>query len=105
MKKLNQNMKIKIVIIVLDGVLVKKNLQENLILQKVKKVFSKLIFFFLRGSYYNNPQYDKPTEDKELIEKYPFYCAGNIWPKEELPELENAFKNLGQLVVSGIHFI
>eukprot|EP01080_Neovahlkampfia_damariscottae_P009325 gene9325-1412_t len=53
-----------------------------------------------KGSYYNNPQYDKPTEDKELIEKYPFYCAGNIWPKEEIPELEGAFKNLGQLIVS-----
>jgi isopenicillin N synthase-like dioxygenase len=31
-----------------------------------------------KGSYYNNPQYDKPTDDKELIKKYPFYCAGNV---------------------------
>jgi len=52
-----------------------------------------------KGSYYNNPQYDKITDDKELIKKYPFCCNPNIWPKDDLPELENAFKNMGQLIV------
>lgn len=51
-----------------------------------------------KGSYYANPQYDVPTEDPELIKKYPEYCNANIWPKEELPELQEAFKNLGSLI-------
>eukprot|EP00742_Colponemidia_sp_Colp-10_P002415 GILJ01002575.1.p1 GENE.GILJ01002575.1~~GILJ01002575.1.p1 ORF type:complete len:417 (-),score=45.76 GILJ01002575.1:199-1413(-) len=52
-----------------------------------------------KGSYYNNPQYDRPTEDTRLIEEFPEYCHPNIWPSQELPQLENAFKALGQLMV------
>jgi len=52
-----------------------------------------------KGSYYNNPQYDVPTEDKELISKYPALCSQNIWPKEDLPELEQSFKNMGKLII------
>lgn len=54
---------------------------------------------FSKGSFYANPLVDAPTDDEELIEKYPsFYCA-NIWPTKQLPELESAFKDLGRLVV------
>lgn len=52
-----------------------------------------------KGSYYANPQYDEPTTDAELIKKYPAFVHPNIWPKEDLPQLEPAFKNLGQLIV------
>lgn len=50
-----------------------------------------------KGSFYANPQFDRPElEDNahktEII-------AENIWPKEDLPELEPAFKQLGQLIV------
>jgi isopenicillin N synthase-like dioxygenase len=54
---------------------------------------------FSKGSYYNNPIYDEPFTDKELIQKYPSFCHPNIWPKEDLPELESAFKSLGSLIV------
>ncbi|KAG2386391.1 hypothetical protein C9374_002837 [Naegleria lovaniensis] len=53
-----------------------------------------------KGSYYANPEVDVPVEDKETQEKYPFYCTPNIWPREDLPEMETAFKNMGQLVVA-----
>jgi len=53
---------------------------------------------FSKGSYYNNPVYNRPFEDEELIKKYPSFCHPNIWP-EEMPELEPAFLNMGRLVV------
>jgi len=53
---------------------------------------------YSKGSYYANPLYDRPTEDADLIKKYPSFCAANIWPKGDLPELEPAFKEMGQLV-------
>ena len=52
-----------------------------------------------KGSYYANPQYDEPTTDAELIKKYPAFVHPNIWPREDLPQLEPAFKTLGQLIV------
>eukprot|EP00128_Syssomonas_multiformis_P017561 Colp12_sorted_trinity150504_noHs@30867 len=52
-----------------------------------------------KGSFYANPQYDNPTNDPELVKKYPSFCHPNIWPKEDLPDLEYAFKELGQLIV------
>eukprot|EP01116_Phalansterium_solitarium_P020949 TRINITY_DN6359_c0_g3_i1.p1 TRINITY_DN6359_c0_g3~~TRINITY_DN6359_c0_g3_i1.p1 ORF type:complete len:267 (-),score=63.14 TRINITY_DN6359_c0_g3_i1:347-1147(-) len=59
---------------------------------------------FSKGSYYNNPQYDKPVDDEELIKKFVAFCHPNIWPHADLPELESAFKNLGQLIVEvGVH--
>jgi len=51
-----------------------------------------------KGSYYNNPQYDVPTTDAEAIKKAPEVLSPNKWPKEDLPELEWAFKETGQLV-------
>jgi hypothetical protein len=51
-----------------------------------------------KGSYYANPQYDVPTEDKKLLEEFPEACLPNIWPKEDFPALEPAFKALGQHV-------
>jgi len=53
-----------------------------------------------KGSYYNNPQYDVPTTDPARIAAAPEVCCQNIWPKEDLPELEPAFKALGQLIVN-----
>jgi len=53
-----------------------------------------------KGSYYANPQYDKPVDDEEIIEKYSSFVHPNIWPGEDLPEFEMAFKDLGQIIVS-----
>jgi isopenicillin N synthase-like dioxygenase len=53
-----------------------------------------------KGSYYNNPMYDKPVANEKLIEQYSPFIHPNIWPTEDLPELENAFKALGQLIVA-----
>jgi len=53
-----------------------------------------------KGSYYANPQYDRPVEDEDIIKKYPGFVSPNIWPSEEIPEFENHFKALGQLIVS-----
>lgn len=52
-----------------------------------------------KGSYYANPQYNRPTEDPKLIKDYPEYCAPNVWPTAEIPQLEEAFMNLGRLIV------
>ncbi|CAK9196621.1 unnamed protein product [Sphagnum troendelagicum] len=52
-----------------------------------------------KGSFYANPVLDVPTTEKKLIERYPSYCRPNIWPQEQLPELEPAFKVLGQLIL------
>jgi len=54
---------------------------------------------FAKGSYYNNPIYDRPVDDENLIAKYPTFFHPNIWPKEHLPELEPAFKEMGKLMV------
>ncbi len=35
-----------------------------------------------KGSYYANPQYNVPFEDKEIVEKYPAFAHPNIWPGE-----------------------
>lgn len=53
-----------------------------------------------KGSYYANPQYDRPVEDSEIIAKYPSFVYPNIWPTDDLPDLEHAFKDLGQIIVS-----
>jgi|EP01033_Poteriospumella_lacustris_P013414 isopenicillin N synthase-like dioxygenase len=53
-----------------------------------------------KGSFYNNPQYDEPVNDAELIRQYPSFVHPNIWPKDDLPEMEAAFKELGQIIVS-----
>jgi len=53
-----------------------------------------------KGSYYANPQYDRPIDDDEVIKAHEAFVHPNIWPKDDLPELEYAFKELGQLIVS-----
>jgi isopenicillin N synthase-like dioxygenase len=55
---------------------------------------------YSKGSFYANPQYDRPVDDEETIAKYPSFVHPNIWPKDELPELESAFKEVGQIIVS-----
>jgi isopenicillin N synthase-like dioxygenase len=53
-----------------------------------------------KGSFYANPQYDKPVDDVALVERYPAFLGTNIWPSEEdCPDFEDAFKSLGQLIV------
>ena len=53
-----------------------------------------------KGSYYANPQYDKPVDDEALMMKYPAFLGENIWPSnEDCPDFELAFKSLGQLIV------
>lgn len=52
-----------------------------------------------KGSYYNNPQYDRPEEDPAVIAKYSSFVHPNIWPGSDLPDLEPAFKSLGVIMV------
>jgi isopenicillin N synthase-like dioxygenase len=52
-----------------------------------------------KGSYYANPQYDRPVDDEEIIKKHAPFVHPNIWPKDDLPLLEHSFKSLGQLIV------
>ncbi|KAH0451241.1 hypothetical protein IEQ34_018540 [Dendrobium chrysotoxum] len=52
-----------------------------------------------KGSYYANPVLDVPTTDVSLIQRYPHYCRANIWPTDALPDLESAFKALGNLML------
>ncbi|KAK9830192.1 hypothetical protein WJX72_010222 [[Myrmecia] bisecta] len=52
-----------------------------------------------KGSYYANPLHDRPTEDAQLMRSYPMYCRPNVWPNENLPELEPAFRELGRLII------
>lgn len=54
---------------------------------------------FAKGSFYANPQYDRPVDDEDLINKYPSFLHQNIWPTDDLPELELAFKELGRTIV------
>ncbi|KAH6602614.1 hypothetical protein BASA61_000947 [Batrachochytrium salamandrivorans] len=55
---------------------------------------------FSKGSYYNNPTRDVPPKagDSDYLAKFPHYGYPNLWP-EELPELREAFMELGQLIV------
>lgn len=50
-----------------------------------------------KGSYYANPVFDSLTDDEELKVKYPGVYTDNIWPTEDCPEMEPAFKVMGQL--------
>ena len=51
-----------------------------------------------KGSWYANPLHDVTTEDPELLKQYPSYTRPNIWPRDSVPELEMAFKELGRLM-------
>jgi len=50
-----------------------------------------------KGSYYANPVTDHVTDDEELKKKFPALYSDNIWPKEDLPELEEAFKEMSKV--------
>ncbi|XP_072968420.1 uncharacterized protein [Typha angustifolia] len=52
----------------------------------------------LKGSFYANPILDTPTTDVALMLRYPSYCRPNKWPTTSLPELEEAFRALGNLM-------
>eukprot|EP00475_Leptophrys_vorax_P011710 TRINITY_DN1824_c0_g1_i1.p1 TRINITY_DN1824_c0_g1~~TRINITY_DN1824_c0_g1_i1.p1 ORF type:complete len:404 (+),score=106.47 TRINITY_DN1824_c0_g1_i1:54-1214(+) len=65
-----------------------------------KESMAKGVPDFSKGSFYFNPIMDTPTNDSGLISKWPEFYAPNIWPKEDMPELEVAAKDLGRLVVS-----
>ena len=64
-----------------------------------------------KGSFYNNPLYDDPLYDsplpseseadrQRLKAQHRSFFGDNVWPTDELPELETAFKALGRLIVS-----
>ncbi|KAG5189256.1 hypothetical protein JKP88DRAFT_193064 [Tribonema minus] len=55
---------------------------------------------FSKGSYYANPVYDRPVDDESQIAQFPASIHPNIWPTKHLPDLEPAFKVLGQLVIA-----
>ncbi|XP_010912100.1 uncharacterized protein [Elaeis guineensis] len=56
-------------------------------------------FDTFKGSYYANPILDIPTTDGAVLCRYPSFCRPNVWPTISLPKLEQAFKNLGQLML------
>ena len=70
-----------------------------------------------KGSFFANPLHDEPAmqgthmgifgcddggrgirSSDDVLNAYPQYTRGNIWPKEDLPELEAAFKELGKMM-------
>ncbi|KAI0343993.1 Clavaminate synthase-like protein [Trametopsis cervina] len=55
----------------------------------------------LKGSYYANPVVDEPNVSPIIREAYPEYYGKNIWPTEDITEVqgfEQAFKDLGRFV-------
>ncbi|KAL4853898.1 hypothetical protein ACK3TF_005139 [Chlorella vulgaris] len=53
-----------------------------------------------KGSFYANPLHDDPVPGhSDLQRRYPAYCAPNLWPHDDLPQLEGAVKALGQLII------
>lgn len=52
-----------------------------------------------KGSYYANPLIDVPSDDTDLIAQFPSFLEPNVWPTEDMPEFEGAFKALGRAVV------
>ena len=57
----------------------------------------------VKGSFYANPLHDQPFADhpdrEDLQRKWPTFALPNIWPTQQLPQLEGAFKALGRLIV------
>ena len=54
---------------------------------------------YAKGSFYANPIYDRPVDDEALIAQYASFIAPNVWPSEELPDFEPAFKEMGRTMV------
>lgn len=51
-----------------------------------------------KGSFYANPNIDIPTNNIELIKKYPTNYSKNIWPTEHIPQFESHFKFVGSFM-------
>jgi len=52
-----------------------------------------------KGSYYCNPLYDKAAGDDDSTRaRYPYAYPDNVWPTDDMPELEPAFKAMGRLM-------
>jgi isopenicillin N synthase-like dioxygenase len=54
---------------------------------------------FAKGSYYNNPCENAPfgsDPNTKTIQDYMSFAHPNIWPTQELPDLEHAFMDLGK---------
>jgi len=51
-----------------------------------------------KGSFYANPLYDSVDAPEETKKKYPFAYPDNIWPTEDIPELEPALKSMGKVM-------
>ncbi|CAL5096173.1 unnamed protein product [Urochloa decumbens] len=64
-----------------------------------KQKFESGKFDTFKGSYFANPLLNVPTTDDALVTRFPSFCRPNIWPTDDLPELETAFKDLGKLVL------
>ena len=61
---------------------------------------SALCLLMIQGSYYANPLDDDPARgDATLMQQHPAYFRPNIWPSQDLPGLEQAFKELGKLIM------
>ncbi|RHY27441.1 hypothetical protein DYB32_006771 [Aphanomyces invadans] len=69
---------------------------------------------FSKGSFYNNPRTNRPTDDENLMATFPTMYHLNIWPSgvqrvtstsflihgvDEIPDLEPSFMSLGQLII------
>lgn len=56
-----------------------------------------------KGSFYANPLVDNLAQlravNPDVAKSRPAFFAPNVWPSSSLPELEPAFKELGQLMV------
>ena len=53
-----------------------------------------------KGSYYARPlNRDVLTEDAELKKKFPEVYCDNVWPRDELPELEHTFADITRIQV------
>lgn len=63
-----------------------------------KEKMSKDVADLMKGSYYANPEHNKPYDDPKLISQRPTFCHPNIWP-EEIPEFESCFMNLSKLIL------
>jgi len=51
-----------------------------------------------KGSYYANPLCDEPVADPAIREQFVSFAHPNIWPKEDMPEFEPAFKQMGEVI-------
>lgn len=51
-----------------------------------------------KGSFYANPFEDNPTDNQKNNYRDAMYAGGNIWPHDQLPDLEEAFKDLSDTI-------